>query len=354
MASLDKDIAGYEKWLRKRCDVVDADLDAKHVRMKKSPFDFLRATYFRWARTIEHACPAIADAPRVACVGDIHVENFGTWRDADSRLVWGVNDFDEAAVMPYVYDLLRLATSARLAPGLRLGRREIASAVLKGYRDGLTHPRPILLDGHAHWLAQFAAGGVGASRSFWKEVEGYPQAEPPADVIRALKKSLPKGAKVERFASRRKGGGSLGRPRFLVIAEWNSGRVLREAKAAVPSAWAWARSEKGAASQYMALADGGYRSPDPALHIEAGYVIRRIAPDSRKIEIAEIQRHGLGAALLSAMGGELGSIHAADKRAAAILPDLRSRDRRWLHDALDAAERLTRSDFESLASARES
>ena len=50
-------------------------------------------------------------------VGDMHVENFGTWRDAEGRLVWGVNDFDEAAKMPYTIDLVRLAASAMLAGG---------------------------------------------------------------------------------------------------------------------------------------------------------------------------------------------------------------------------------------------
>ena len=59
--------------------------------------------------------PRIGDAPSVLAVGDIHIENFGTWRDEEGRLVWGVNDFDEAAEMPYVLDLVRLATSAALA-----------------------------------------------------------------------------------------------------------------------------------------------------------------------------------------------------------------------------------------------
>ena len=48
-------------------------------------------------------------------VGDLHVENFGTWRDAESRLVWGINDFDEACCLPYTQDLVRLAASARFA-----------------------------------------------------------------------------------------------------------------------------------------------------------------------------------------------------------------------------------------------
>ena len=40
------------------------------------------------------------DAPKVLAVGDIHIENYGSWRDAEGRVVWGVNDFDEAAKCP--------------------------------------------------------------------------------------------------------------------------------------------------------------------------------------------------------------------------------------------------------------
>jgi hypothetical protein len=45
-------------------------------------------------------------------VGDLHLENFGIWRDAEGRLVWGVNDFDEAHPMAFTNDLVRLAVSA--------------------------------------------------------------------------------------------------------------------------------------------------------------------------------------------------------------------------------------------------
>jgi hypothetical protein len=36
------DIAAYETWLRRRCDVVEKDLKEKHERMRKSAFKFLR------------------------------------------------------------------------------------------------------------------------------------------------------------------------------------------------------------------------------------------------------------------------------------------------------------------------
>ena len=134
---------------------MDADLDEKRKRMAKSPFTLLRASAFRWARKIEAICPELADAPQVLSVGDAHLENFGTWRDAEGRLVWGVNDFDEAAVTPYPFDLVRLCASARLAPGLTIAPEAAAEAVLAGYRRALKQPGPIILDGHAS-MADFA------------------------------------------------------------------------------------------------------------------------------------------------------------------------------------------------------
>src|SRR5690349_13597633 len=73
---------------------------------------FLRATFYRWVQLWQKAG---IDGPKVLSVGDIHVENFGTWRDAEGRLVWGVNDFDEVCELPYTSDLVRLGVSARLA-----------------------------------------------------------------------------------------------------------------------------------------------------------------------------------------------------------------------------------------------
>src|SRR5947209_6238409 len=103
--------AAYEAWLRAQLgdEVVEKDIKTKHGKMAEGPFPFLRATYWRWAETILDICPELANAASVLAVGDIHLENYGTWRDEEGRLVWGVNDFDEAADMPYALDLVRLA-----------------------------------------------------------------------------------------------------------------------------------------------------------------------------------------------------------------------------------------------------
>ena len=95
--------------------IVPADLALKHTRMAEDLFQFLRATFYRWMQVWPQVCPDLARAPRVLAVGDLHVENFGTWRDKEGRLIWGVNDFDEAYPMPYTNDLVRLAVSAHLA-----------------------------------------------------------------------------------------------------------------------------------------------------------------------------------------------------------------------------------------------
>ncbi|MEJ8859563.1 DUF2252 family protein [Variovorax robiniae] len=90
--SIHKSASAYEAWLRGqlRGAMVDEDLDEKHRKMRDSPFVFLRATYWRWAERMPDLCPELMRSPVVLAIGDIHVENFGTWRDEDGRLVWGV------------------------------------------------------------------------------------------------------------------------------------------------------------------------------------------------------------------------------------------------------------------------
>src|SRR3954453_15546132 len=215
------DNAAYEAWLATQCDVVAEDIDAKHKVMRDGPFMFLRATYFRWARQIVTLCPDLADAPAVLSIGDLHLENFGTWRDAAGRFVWGGNDFDEGAVMPYVYDLVRLAASIRLAPDRSVSNAKAAQILIAGYREGLEVPQPALLDEGETWLRPYAIGTDLESGKFWDKlddsskyplIEGKTPGKPPREVVRLLNASLPEGATKIRYRRRVAGNGSLGRP----------------------------------------------------------------------------------------------------------------------------------------------
>jgi Uncharacterized protein conserved in bacteria (DUF2252) len=338
------DNAAYEAWLRTQCSVVDKDLEYKHERMRKNSFVFLRATFFRWGKRVETLCSELKDAPTVLCVGDTHIENFGTWRDAEGRLVWGINDFDEAASMPYPFDLVRLAASVRLAAGIGLGNRDAAAAILNGYEIGLTKPRPTLLDEQETWMRPFVGCSDDDRRKFWTEVDDYPTASPPGAVADGLKKCVPEDGSLLRFASRVKGGGSLGRPRYIAIAAWRGGRVVREAKALVPSAWDWAHGATSMRSRFLDAARGRFRAPDPFLDVRGGFVFRRIAADWRKVEFGDHVDAKFEIDLLKAMGFDLGGIHAAEQ-GTAVIRDFNSRPRDWLHKAAKAAAAAVEEDF---------
>jgi hypothetical protein len=366
-----EDNAAFEQWLASHCQVVKTDLEYKHKRMRRDAFTFLRATYFRWAKCIEATCPELTAAPAVLSVGDVHLENFGTWRDAEGRLVWGVNDFDEAAVIPYAFDLVRLAASARLAgtvkkakqnrlaPFMALTGREVAIAILEGYCAGLDLPHPTLLDERETWLRPYVACSDEHRRKFWeKDIDKLPTADPelPAEAIAGLRRVMPKRASIERLARRPKqGSGSLGRPRFVAIASWNGGRIVREAKALVPSAWEWAHGMNDAPSRFSDLSNGPHRSPDPWLRVENGFIFRRLAADSRKVNLirnpdtnADEPDASAVMKLLAAMGFELGALHAADARGAqAIKNELDGGGPDWLDNAAEAASQQVMADYQT-------
>ncbi len=345
MTFLDDNTA-YETWLHTQCDVDEPGLVRKHGKMDSHPFPFLRATFFRWAKQAEAICPELTGAPTVLSVGDTHLENFGTWRDAEARWVWGFNDFDEAAVMPWPLDLVRLAASARVMPGKAIGGREAAEAVIDGYRRGLSAPRPTLLDEQETWMRRFVACTDDDRRDFWREIAELPDIAPPQRAVDGLARNVPDGAVIERFAKRTKGAGGLGRPRYVAVALWRGGHVVREAKAAVPSTWEWQHGI-AAGNHFLAAATGKFRSPDPFLTVHDGFIFRRLAADSRKVELEDLTGTGLTAGLVRAMGFDLGSIHAAtDGAAARILADLEARPTDWLRDASRAAAKAVEADWE--------
>src|SRR5580692_10063180 len=137
---IQKATARYEKWLAQQLTIIPADLQLKHAQMSSALFPFMRATYYRWAQIFPEVCGELASAPAVLGVGDLHVENFGTWRDSEGRLIWGINDFDETWRLPYTHDLVRLAASAHLAirdGHLTITAKEACESLLGGYREGL-------------------------------------------------------------------------------------------------------------------------------------------------------------------------------------------------------------------------
>lgn len=307
----------YETWLKNEIgpDFVAADLKEKHAKMRDGPFPFLRATYWRWAETILDICPALAAAPDVLAIGDTHLENFGTWRDAEGRLIWGANDFDDAAVMPYALDLVRLATSALLARG-KGGptAEEICEAIAKGYADGLGNPMPVVLERDHKWLRKRVLLPEPERRDYWDKFAAAAKARTSVDPgYRAkLLAAMPDASGGYRFARRRAGTGSLGRARYFAYGEWRGGPVLREAKRLVVSAWSLHFQPQARAILVEAIAGGCCRSPDPHYRLDGYVLLRRLSPNSRKLEVKETPDAFLEPDMLELMGREIANCHSAD------------------------------------------
>lgn len=87
----------------------------KFRKMAASAFAFYRGTaclFYNDLGRERHGGPYLDERTgRVWIHGDLHAENFGTYMDANGRLIFNVNDFDEAYVGPFTWDLKRLAAS---------------------------------------------------------------------------------------------------------------------------------------------------------------------------------------------------------------------------------------------------
>lgn len=345
----------YERWLRERTSLVEQDLELKHDKMATTSFAFLRATYYRWAQVFAEQCPDPARAPVVLAVGDLHVNNFGSWRDGEGRLAWGVNDFDEAHSLAYTNDLVRLAVSAALLgddAGLGIRLKHACNAILHGYENGLRRDgRAFVLAERNDWIRDLATTRLQHPDRFWSSLEKLPTVDDddvPADALEALEALLPEPGMAYRVARRVTGVGSLGRPRFVAISEWSDGRIAREAKAIVASASVWnAGHGGGGGPHYEHFFGCAARARDPWVACHGDWIVRRLGPDCTRIELDSLpdsKRAHLR--LLKAMGRETANVHLASGDAvSAIHADLQSRPRGWLREAAKSMIKATRADW---------
>ncbi len=336
--------AQFESWLFGLIELVKKDLDLKHRNMRESAFLFLRGTFYRWAQLWPQVSADLASAPKALAVGDLHVENFGTWRDAEGRLAWGINDFDEVWWLSYPNDLVRLASSANLAireSRLALGREEAAEAILEGYTKALeADGRPfVLAEGHPA-LREMAIYRLKDPLPFWEKLDALPKADKvPAGAVKALRRLLPDPHLPLRISHRVAGEGSLGRQRFVAVTEYQGGRIAREAKAAAPSACFWAQGEKGSSEVlYQKILDRAIRCADPYVKLKGRWILRRLAPDCARIELSALPAQRDEIRLLRAMGWETANVHLGTLKAGAIRRDLAQRPAKWL---FRAAARMT-------------
>jgi uncharacterized protein (DUF2252 family) len=118
-------------------------LRLKIGRMAANPFTFFRGTFHLFARDmIEHvfASPAIRTGSEIEMdlVGDIHSENFGTYKGDDGAVHYDVNDFDETTRGRFDFDVFRHATSLLLAAQERSAPLTLAVPVVLAFLETYT------------------------------------------------------------------------------------------------------------------------------------------------------------------------------------------------------------------------
>jgi hypothetical protein len=344
--------ADFEKWASRHVKLVPSEVKLKHRNMALSAFPFLRATFYRWAQWWPVVCPELARAPEVLTVGDLHVENFGTWRDLEGRLIWGVNDFDEAWPASYAVDLVRLVASAYLAideQHLAITRKAAREAMEAGYRDSIAHGgRPFVLAEHHRWLRLVALSKLRDPVVFWHKILACPKykGKLPKDVLKLVHRSMPVRTMNSEFRSRIAGLGSLGHPRVLTLATWDGAHVVREAKQLTPSAWIWARQLHNAQILSRKLIETSVRVLDPHVHFAAHWIVRRLAPDCCHIEIHSLPEERDEERLAYYMGWETANIHLGSSKAiSAVKRDLAKRNGRWLHKSSKTMLHATLADW---------
>lgn len=130
-------------------------LAMKYRNLRASPSLFLRGTcHLFYARLPKEKI--LAASPAAWLSGDLHFENFGSYKGANRLVYFDINDFDEAVLAPAAWDILRLLTSvlvARRTLHLKRGQADrLCEQVIDAYGAALA-------TGKAGWIDRDTADG---------------------------------------------------------------------------------------------------------------------------------------------------------------------------------------------------
>ena len=243
-------------------------LAMKYAKMAQSPFIFLRGSCHLFYDALPDS-PLFRDTPLAWCCGDLHFENFGSYK-GDNRLVYfDINDYDEAALAPVTWDMIRLLTSIQCgADALNATHAEalaVSQSCLDAYRSALINGKPL-------WVERETSGGLvnallttlqGRERAAFLDkrtirkghrrslildgVKALPASDAQKTIVTgfmddfASRQPSPKFFEVLDIGRRIAGTGSLGVERFVVLVEGKGspdGNYLLDIKEAKPSALA--------------------------------------------------------------------------------------------------------------------
>jgi uncharacterized protein (DUF2252 family) len=243
-----------------------ARLKMKYAKMAQSPFIFLRGACHLFYDALPDA-PLFREAPLAWCCGDLHFENFGSYKGDNRQVYFDINDYDEAALAPATWDMARLLTSLQCgADALNAtGAEALAAsrACIEAYRGALIEGKPLWVEretarGRIKDLLEELKGRARGEFLDKRTVRSNRQRELKIDGVKALAATAEQKERVSQFmkqfaasqpdpsfyavrdiACRIAGTGSLGVERFVVLVEGKGspdGNYLLDIKEAKPSA----------------------------------------------------------------------------------------------------------------------
>lgn len=141
-------------------------LKLKLAAIRADAFAFFRGTSALFYRTLVLPA-ALKTSPAVLACGDLHLQNFGSYK-GDNRLVYfDINDFDESCVAPLALELVRFQTSLLAgAQVLGIGGKvagQLLTAFIECYAANLNSQKP-------RWVERALASGP--VRTLLRSVKG--------------------------------------------------------------------------------------------------------------------------------------------------------------------------------------
>jgi uncharacterized protein (DUF2252 family) len=349
--------------------------ERKVARMSASPLAYLRGTaHLFYALFKRHPTLGKGPAGEGWLCGDAHLENFGVYRAVTKRggtidvgkrapVVFDLNDFDEAIVGPWRYDVIRLLTS------LILGGREIGAdgkgtiersrLLLETYVDAAFREQHLpevplsvaeliaKVNRRSHVdLLNRRTKPVKGSRSFVRGDRytqlparlAVPAARAFADYARNIRvrDKLTRPFEILDVAFRIAGTGSLGKLRVAVLTRGKGGRdgswIFDMKEQGIPAASVLlGRFRRDPAGRVMAGLDACVRYPPRMMGTTKldglSMFARRLAPQEDKLDMIRIAPAELGT-IAAYLGSLLGRAH---RRGATKIPS-----RPWTRDEQEA------------------
>jgi uncharacterized protein (DUF2252 family) len=125
-------------------DLMAADPDAfrnKFRKMAAGPFAFYRGSAPLFYADMEGEEDRWADdrTSRVWIQGDLHAENFGTYMAGDGVFVFDVNDFDEAYLGHFTWDIKRMVASVALLGWMKAISDDNIASLIETYVRAYMH-----------------------------------------------------------------------------------------------------------------------------------------------------------------------------------------------------------------------